>query len=55
MAFEVTDFLREELREPSDGDLTVTVVSVAHGWASSQEGVTEGLSRFERLALVTYD
>jgi hypothetical protein len=28
---------------------------VARSWPSGQEGVTENLLKFERLALVTYD
>jgi len=52
---EVTDFLRERLQRGDSGPLTVTVIAVARGWSSDQEGAAEGLLEFERLALVTYD
>jgi hypothetical protein len=62
MTLEVTNFLREEMRQRAGGEegeevgeITVTVVPVAYGWASHREGGIEDLLSFERLALTTYD
>ena len=35
--------------------MIVTVIPVARAWPSAQEGVTENLRKYERLALVTCD
>jgi hypothetical protein len=55
MTVEITEFLRGRLEGRDSGPMTVTVIPVARGWPSGQEGVTENLLDFERLALVTYD
>jgi hypothetical protein len=55
MTVGITEFLRRRLQGRGSGPMTVTVVPVARGWPSGQEGVTENLLSFERLALVTYD
>jgi len=55
MTVEITEFLRGRLEGSDSGPMTVTVIPVARGWPSGQEGVTEDLLEFERLALVTYD
>lgn len=54
ITLEITDFLREKLRQHADDAFTVTIVPVAYGWARNQEGGTDNLLQFERLALVTY-
>lgn len=55
IGLEITDFLRERLRRRAeDASFTVSVVPVAHGWASNREGGAQELLEFERLALVTY-
>ena len=51
----ITDFLQERLQRRNSGPMIVTVIPVARGWPNSQEGATENLLKFERLALVTYD
>ena len=51
----ITSFLQERLQRRDNEPMIVTVIPVAHGWPSSQEGATDNLLKFERLALVTYD
>lgn len=54
ITLEITDFLKEKLKQSAKDALTVTVVPVARGWARNQENGTKDLLEFERLALVTY-
>jgi hypothetical protein len=55
MTAEITKFLRRRLEGRDSEPMIVTVIPVARAWSSAQEGVTENLLKFERLALVTYD
>jgi hypothetical protein len=55
MTVEITKFLRRRLEGREGGPMIVTVIPVARAWPSAQEGVTENLRKYERLALVTYD
>jgi hypothetical protein len=55
MTVEITKVLRTRLEGRDSGPMIVTVIPEARSWPSGQEGVTENLLKFERLALVTYD
>ena len=55
MTVEITKVLRRRLEGRDSGPMIVTMIPVARSWPSGQEGVTENLLKFERLALVTYD
>jgi hypothetical protein len=51
----ITSFLRQRLQQGNSEPITIIVIPVARDLSSSQEGATEDLLAFERLALVTYD
>ena len=51
MTVEITKFLRRRLEGRDSGPMIVTVIPVALARPSAQEGVTENLRKFERLAL----